>query len=185
MTGQSAKSGIWIFAYGSLMWRPGFAYDACHKAVLHGYHRAFCVFSHVHRGTPHRPGLVLGLDRGGSCRGLAYHVAAEARADVRAYLRAREQVTQIYREAFLPVRLEPDRRRVEALCFVVDRAHAQYAGKLAFEDQVALIVGAVGRSGENPDYLANTVAHLQDMGIRDQGLVRLWQAVRRRMGERG
>jgi len=169
---------LWVFGYGSLMWRPGFSFLERRLARLHGYHRAFCVFSHVHRGTPDKPGLVFGLDRGGSCRGIAYRVASIEAEAVREYLREREQVTMIYREVVLPLRLlDGALETVAAVTFLVDRAHVQYAGKLGFEDQVRLIVAGEGQSGRNPDYLANMVRHLREMGIRDDGLERLWQAV--------
>lgn len=175
---------LWVFGYGSLMWRPGFEFEECVPARLYGYHRSFCVYSHVHRGTPERPGLVFGLDAGGSCRGLVYRVAGARAAATRRYLQAREQVTLIYREALVPVNLLPEtggaqRGRVEALAFVVDRRHPQYAGKLPFETQVRLIAGGVGRSGRNPDYLAETVRHLGETGVGDKGLIRLWRAVER------
>jgi len=182
---------LWVFAYGSLMWRPGFDYAERRPAKLYGHHRAFCVFSHVHRGTPESPGLVLGLDRGGSCRGLAYRVQACQAAQVLQYLRAREQVTKIYHEIMLCVHLidvagnkNAFPEKVDALCFVVDRAHHQYAGKLGADDQTRLIVQGRGQSGKNPEYLANTLQHLEEMGIEDRGLTRLWQAVARRTGSR-
>ncbi len=173
---------LWVFGYGSLMWRPGFDFIEQHSALLYGFHRSFCVFSHVHRGTPERPGLVFGLDRGGSCRGLAFRVDGAKANDVRDYLRQREQVTMIYVEAMARLRLMTKEQTVEALCFTVDRSHRQYAGKLGFDEQVETIVGAEGQSGENPAYLENTVRHLNDMGIHDAELNRLWQAVTARLG---
>src|SRR5512138_3368054 len=112
----------WVFGYGSLMWRPGFDFVECQPARIAGLHRALCVYSFVHRGTPEKPGLVLGLDRGGACRGIAYRVASSARAETIAYLRAREQVTMVYREAFWPVLLD-NGGRARALVYVVDRSH--------------------------------------------------------------
>lgn len=167
---------LWVFGYGSLMWRPGFAWVERQPALLRGYHRSFCIFSHHHRGTPERPGLVLGLDRGGACRGLAFRVSAEESDAVRAYLVAREQVTTVYRDLMLPVCLE-DRRRVPALAFVADRRHPQYAGRLSLAEQVALVVAAEGVSGRNVDYLDSTVAHLADMGMSDGPLHALQRAV--------
>ncbi|MEP5262201.1 MAG: gamma-glutamylcyclotransferase, partial [Nitratireductor sp.] len=123
---------LWVFGYGSLMWRPGFEYEERRAALLRGYHRAFCVYSHVHRGTPEKPGLVFGLDAGGSCRGVAFRVEGARAADVKRYLQAREQVTLVYRDVVKPVELVDDGLRVEALCFVVDRAHEQYAGRIDF-----------------------------------------------------
>lgn len=172
---------LWVFGYGSLMWRPGFAFAERRAARLHGYHRSFCVYSHVHRGTPERPGLVFGLDAGGSCRGVAFRVEA-ARADAtRTYLREREQVTSVYVERVAPVVLVDGMQRVDALCFVVDRAHHQYAGRLDFERQVDLITHGVGQSGRNPDYLHSTIQHLDEAGISDGELTRLWQAVEARL----
>lgn len=168
---------LWVFGYGSLMWRPGFAFIERQPARLHGYHRAFCVYSHVHRGTPERPGLVFGLDAGGACRGVAFRVAAHHADEVRQYLVEREQVTAVYAEAHKPVTLVEKGDRVEALCFLVDRQHHQYAGRLPFETQVGIIAGAEGQSGRNPDYLQSTVEHLHSEGIPDAELERLWQAV--------
>jgi cation transport protein ChaC len=107
---------LWVFGYGSLIWRPGFDHLERQPARLIGAHRALCVFSHVHRGTPERPGLVLGLDFGGACRGVAYRVVAKQRAETIAYLRAREQATSVYRETMRSVTLltKPE-RRVSAL----------------------------------------------------------------------
>jgi glutathione-specific gamma-glutamylcyclotransferase len=167
---------LWVFGYGSLMWRPGFAYLERHPARLIGYHRALCVLSHVHRGTPERPGLVLGLDRGGSCRGVAFRVAAEAAASTRDYLRAREQVTAVYRDRELEVRLEGG-RRVRALTYLVARDHPQYAGRLADEELLRLVRQGLGVSGANPDYVRATSEHLVAMGVVDPTLARLTAAL--------
>ncbi|MPZ12707.1 MAG: gamma-glutamylcyclotransferase, partial [Kiloniellaceae bacterium] len=127
-----APADLWVFGYGSLMWRPDFTYLDRVEGLLVGAHRALCIYSFVHRGTPERPGLVLGLDRGGACRGIAYRVAAEKRDDTIAYLRAREQVTAVYLETYRPVWLAGDpKRRVQAVCYVADRRHPQYAGRLS------------------------------------------------------
>src|SRR5215471_21711026 len=96
---------LWIFGYGSLIWRPGFAFIECVPARLLGLHRALCVYSFVHRGTPERPGLVLGLDHGGACRGVAYRVRGDSHAQTIAYLRARAQVTHVYRECVRSITL--------------------------------------------------------------------------------
>ncbi|MFN0264904.1 gamma-glutamylcyclotransferase [Tepidamorphus sp. 3E244] len=161
---------FWVFAYGSLMWRPGFDHIEQIGAKLNGAHRRLCVYSHVHRGTPQKPGLVLGLDHGGSCHGLALRVEPDRREETIAYLRAREQVTMVYREAERMITLA-DMRRVPAVTYVVDRGHAQYAGKLPVTDQVGFVRQGHGQSGPNEEYVRNTLSHLDELGIED-GLLR-------------
>jgi len=167
---------LWVFGYGSLMWRPGFPFVERQRAQLFGYHRSLCVFSHVHRGTPERPGLVLGLDRGGRCHGVAFRVAPEEAAATVHYLREREQATAVYLERQLPVRLV-DGQRITALAYVVDRKHPQYAGRLSFEETVDLVRRGEGISGRNPDYVRSTHEHLIGMGVVDPLLERLTGAV--------
>jgi cation transport protein ChaC len=162
-------SAFWVFGYGSLMWKPGFDYAERHAATLHGWRRALCVYSHVHRGTPDRPGLVLGLDRGGSCRGVAFRVEESQRAATLAYLRERELVTHVYHEIEGGVRLD-DGRRVRALVYVVDQRHAQYAGRLDRAHQLAFVKQGRGVSGANRDYVLNTQEHLVELGVRDATL---------------
>jgi len=159
---------LWVFGYGSLMWRPGFEFEERVEAHLIGAHRALCVYSFHHRGTPERPGLVLGLDHGGMCRGVAYRVAAAARAETIAYLRAREQVTTVYLECMRAVWLrgEPE-RRVSALCYMVDRSHPQYAGRLTLEQQLHHVRQGHGHSGSNRDYVVATVAAMEALGLRE------------------
>ena len=169
---------FWVFGYGSLMWNPGFDYVERQVATLNGYRRALCVRSWVHRGTQERPGLVLGLDRGGSCRGMAFRVAAEKFGGVVDYLRERELVTHVYLERTLPVTL-PDRRRVQALTYVCDRAHHQYAGGLDVMEAAGVVHVAAGRSGPNDAYVFNTVDHLREIGIRDHWLESVASEVRR------
>jgi cation transport protein ChaC len=162
----------WVFGYGSLMWRPGFPYLERAAATLHGRRRAFCIYSVHHRGTPKRRGLVLGLAAGGATRGMAYRIAEGDWLETYAYLREREQPTETYVEARLAVRLG-DGRRVEALSFLSDRAHPQWAGSLPLERQAELIGGATGLSGRNVDYLADLVEHLREAGIRDRAMEKL------------
>ncbi|MFO1122308.1 MAG: gamma-glutamylcyclotransferase [Hyphomicrobiales bacterium] len=166
---------FWVFGYGSLMWKPGFAYEESAPALLRGLHRRLCVFSHVHRGTPERPGLVLGLDRGGSCHGMAFRVEAAQREATLAYLRGREQVTMVYLERMKPVHLIGSGRRVAAVTYVVDRSHKQYAGRLDEAALDDLVRQGQGQSGACTDYVRNTVAHLREMRIHDAGLERLAQ----------
>jgi len=166
---MTAAGDLWVFGYGSLIWRPGFEFIERQGAVVRGYHRALCVYSHVHRGTSERPGLVLGLDRGGSCKGVAFRVEA-AKADVAlAYLREREQVTSVYREVFLRARLA-NGGLVPVVCYVADRTHAQYAGRLDRAELVRLVSQGIGLSGGNPDYVRTTQAHLAALAIRDETL---------------
>jgi len=164
-----AQGDLWVFGYGSLIWRPGFAFEERQIAEVDGYHRALCIYSHVHRGTQDCPGLVLGLDYGGSCRGVAFRVAAAERDATIAYLREREQVTFVYRETILRARLA-DNRKVAALAYVADRAHAQYASRLAREDILRHVRQGVGQSGPNPDYVRSTYEHLAALGIEDEAL---------------
>ncbi|MEE8394229.1 MAG: gamma-glutamylcyclotransferase [Rhodospirillales bacterium] len=161
-----AENGIWIFAYGSLMWRPGFEFTGVGPALLRGYHRALCLYSIVYRGTPEKPGLVMGLDRGGSCRGLAYKVAAREAGAALAMLDERELATNAYRRKLLKVRLDGG-KTVKAHAYVIIRDHAQYAGGLAQERVIEVLLQGHGPEGSSLDYLKNTVAHLDDLGIPD------------------
>lgn len=167
---------FWVFGYGSLMWNPGFAFEERMAARLNGHRRSLCIRSWVHRGTQEKPGLVLGLDRGGSCRGIAFRVSAADWPGVLAYLRERELVTMVYKERVLPVRLA-DGRRVEALVYVVDHGHHQYAGDLEPREAAGIVASAHGRSGPNRDYVWGTLLHLREMGIQDQGLEDVWALV--------
>ena len=163
---------LWVFGYGSLIWRPDFPHIERRVARLIGAHRALCVYSWVHRGTREHPGLVLGLDRGGTCRGVAFRIAPEEQENVVAYLRAREQVTAVYLERIREVRFS-DGTAAPALTYVVDRASPQYAGKLDEEAQFRLVADAQGRSGANRDYVINTAAHLAELGMPDAILSRI------------
>jgi glutathione-specific gamma-glutamylcyclotransferase len=171
---ESAKGDLWVFGYGSLMWRPGFDFIARVPARLIGEHRALCVFSFDHRGTPEKPGLVLGLDRGGACRGIAFRVAAGLRGPTIAYLRAREQTTNVYREVMRSVWLDNEpRQRVSALTYVADRGHVQYAGRMPLADQLRHVLQGHGRSGNNRDYVLSTVKAIEAEGFRDAPLHQL------------
>ncbi len=163
---------LWVFGYGSLMWRPGFDFLESALAWVHGYHRSLCVFSHVHRGTPEQPGLVLGLDYGGSCQGVAFRVAASARAEAIAYLRERELVTSVYLERTVGLRFA-EGGTARALTFIVDRAHEQYAGRLPVDEMATLVERGVGVSGDNPAYVRNTYEHLLQLDIHDAALAEI------------
>ena len=159
----------WVFGYGSLIWRPGFDYVRAVPALLRGAHRSLCIYSHRHRGTPDRPGLVFGLLRGGSCRGVAFEVGRERWPQVYDYLREREMDRGVYREARRPIELG-DGATVTALAFMVDERHAQYAGRLEIAEQVRLVRSGVGESGPNHEYVLATARHLKRLGIHDKYL---------------
>jgi cation transport protein ChaC len=178
---EMSAAAFWVFAYGSLIWRPGFAYSERRLATLHGYRRRFCMSSVHYRGTPERPGLVLALDAAedGRCAGVAYHVPGGEAAETLAYLRERELVSYAYREITHPVTLDGD-GAVEALAYVSDRGHPQYRGGLTLEQQAEVIAGAVGPMGPNAEYLMNTVDGLAALGLEDAELTHLAELVRRR-----
>jgi len=165
------QNAFWVFGYGSLMWRPGFSFEECKPATLHGYNRSFCVYSHYYRGTPQRPGLVLGLDpqEGAECRGMAFRIADENKDAVVAYLTERELCGYAYQAATLPVHLD-EGGQVDAYTFVADPTHALYAGDLGLEESAAVIMEAEGNTGLNRDYLINSVRELESHGYVDQHL---------------
>lgn len=156
---------LWVFGYGSVMWRPGFAHVERRAGRVYGYHRALCVWSWVHRGTKARPGLVLGLDVGGSCQGIAFRIAAADKHEVADYLYRRELVTDGYQAVLHQVYL--DDGTVTALTFRANRGHPQYAGKLDCRQAADTVRRARGLSGANPDYVASAAQQLQAMGIAD------------------
>lgn len=163
---------FWVFAYGSLMWRPDFEFVGRHPATLHGWHRSMCILSTIYRGCPEKPGLVLGLDRGGSCRGLAYQIADAKAEQVRQYLFDREMVTHAYHPRFAPARLA-DGRIVPVYIFTVRKDHEQYSGPLSQAEVLKLVRQGQGKSGSSRDYLANTVESMSALGIKNSSLHRL------------
>lgn len=175
------QQDTWIFGYGSLIWKPGFAFVERQRAEVAGFRRSFCMTSIHYRGTPEAPGLVLALDRdaAASCAGIAFRPAPQEAASVLAYLRERELISSAYDEAQLPLRLE-DGRKVEAVGFIVNRDHAQYRCGLSLEQQAEIIATAVGPMGPNVDYLVNTVEGLAALGLPDPDLTRLTELVRAR-----
>ena len=164
-----SDGSLWVFGYGSLMWRPGFTYARRSKALLRGWRRSLCVYSHVHRGSPDQPGLVLGLDRGGACQGVAFEVDAALREPTIRYLREREQVTSVYLERVAPVTLE-DGERVLALTYVADRLHDQNAGRLDPNAMLEHVRSSQGQFGRNTEYVLETYDHLREIGVRDSDL---------------
>jgi glutathione-specific gamma-glutamylcyclotransferase len=166
-------SDLWVFGYGSLMWRPGFGYETVVPATLTGYRRCFCIYSVHHRGSALRPGLVLGLDRGGICHGLAFRVAASRVDETLAYLRAREQVDGVYRETLVALDVGRDVDHISAIAYIAERDHPSYAGLLPLAEQARLIRTARGLSGSNLEYLASTLDHLAQLGLRERELERV------------
>jgi len=162
-------SEFWVFGYGSLMWKPGFPFVEEARAEIIGLHRALCIYSWKHRGTEASPGLVFGLDHGGACQGVAFRVSEENRNEVHAYLRERELITHVYKETWHEIELA-DGRAVNSLVYVVDRGHPQYAGVLSHDEQLRLVSGATGMSGNNKDYVVSTVQQLQAQNVRDEAL---------------
>lgn len=167
----------WVFGYGSLMWNPGFSFEEARPARLTGYHRAFCVYSIHYRGTTRRPGLVLGLDRGGVCDGIAFRIEPNARERTLTYLRRRELIYGVYRETLVPVVLGHETgeapRTVWAITYIAERAHPAYAGCLPLRREASLIRRSAGRGGTNLDYLLSTLRHLKELGISERRLDRL------------
>lgn len=176
---------LWVFAYGSLMWRPDFEPVESCLVTLDGWHRRFCVWSHVWRGTPDRPGLVLGLDTGGACQGLALRVRDGEEQAVIEKLWAREMVTDVYAPRRVDVRVDEGPRKGERLVastFCVVHGHHQYAGAITHEQAAETILAGHGRGGPCIDYLESTVAHLEDLGIHDEALVDIRRLARMKRG---
>lgn len=167
-----------VFGYGSLIWRPGFAHLGAEPGLLRGAHRDLCVFSHRYRGTAERPGLVFGLAHGGSCHGMVFTIDPENWDEVRAYLWDRELVSGVYRPSIRRIRLSGG-RDVEALVFLADPNHVQYAGHLDLDAQLRFIRQGHGQMGPNSEYVLNTGRHLTEMGIEDTKLARICRALDR------
>jgi glutathione-specific gamma-glutamylcyclotransferase len=181
---QLPPGDLWVFGYGSLMWSPGFRYRDKAAGLVFGYHRSLCIYSHRHRGTPDRPGLVLGLRRGGSCWGMAFRVPAAAAPAVLAKLWQREMRNRVYQPRLLRVRLG-GRRGVRAVSFVADPGHRQCAFDLDLEQTARLVAQGTGQRGHNLEYLHRTLAHMQALGVRDPHLERVLTAARALRADRG
>src|SRR5689334_9246402 len=173
---RDGGESFWLFAYGSLMWHPDFDFAEARPAFLHGYHRSFCLYSRDYRGTPERPGLVLGLDRGGSCQGIVYRLPPEAQGPALDLIWAREMAGDVYRMRRIGV--ATPQGPVSAYAFAVNRGCSDYAGRLSLDEAARIIAGAAGGRGTGRDYLANTVRHLEELGIADGPLHRLDKRVR-------
>jgi len=174
---RDSTQPVWIFAYGSLIWDAEFSYAEAEPALLRGYHRSFCLYSYDYRGTPARPGLVLGLDRGGSCRGMAFCLPPNSLAEAidRVWLREMSG-RRVYEGRLLPVRTGHVTRK--ALAFTVLRDCPDYAGRLALDEAARMILGAIGRRGSCRDYFENTLRRLEQLGLVDPPLRRLAERVK-------
>jgi cation transport protein ChaC len=172
---------LWVFGYGSLMWHPGFPHVETRIGTLFGFHRRFCVRSVRYRGTLESPGLVLGLDQGGSCRGLVFRVPAGEVPAALDYLHDREMMSDVYTPGHRPV--STAQGEVQALSFVVDRSNMQYVGRLSLEATAEIISAAAGQRGPCSEYLTNTVRHLESLGLGAGNLRRLLALVDRRCAE--
>ena len=168
---RDGSAPVWIFAYGSLMWNPEMPFAERRPALLRGYHRSFCLYSRDYRGTPESPGLVLGLDRGGACRGIAYRLPPDGLGAAIDRVWAREMAGQVY--DMRPVSVATPAGSLAAHAFTVRRNNRDYAGRLAPEEVARIIAGAAGGRGTGRDYLAQTVRHLEELGIADGPLHRL------------
>ena len=172
-------SPFWIFAYGSLMWNPEFAWDARHVATIRGYHRSFGIWSRINRGTPENPGLVLTLECGGSCRGLIYRIQPDRVQEEMQRIWKREMTFGSYRPKWLNCVVGDE--TIKALCFTVNRACSGYAGQIPQEVVVEAIANAAGRYGPAHDYLFKTIETLHAHGIRDVRVEQLASLVKARI----
>jgi cation transport protein ChaC len=171
VAGVDLSTGVWVFGYGSLIWNPAFHFTDRVVGTVYGFHRRFCLWTHLGRGCPERPGLVLGLERGGSCRGVAYHIAPDAAMEELDIVWRREMISDAYVPRWVAVRTPM--ATVRAITFTINHAHERYARDLSDEEAAAAIAGASGFLGACADYLINTVDHLAGLGIHDRPLERL------------
>ncbi|MDG2312469.1 MAG: gamma-glutamylcyclotransferase [Alphaproteobacteria bacterium] len=176
MLTHDEPSDLWVFAYGSLMWRPAFNFIETHTGLVHGFHRSFCVYSHFHRGTRNQPGLVLGLDKGGSCKGVLYKVSAKNAKSVVNCLIKREMVTSVYHPRWVSVHFND--KVVRAHTYTPAHKHIQYAGKLKANIAARYIRNSKGVSGTNIEYLINTITYLQKLNINASKFVDLLELVK-------
>jgi cation transport protein ChaC len=178
-----APGDVWIFAYGSLIWNPTIHTVEQRRAALRGYHRRFCLWTHLGRGTPDCPGLMLALERGGSCQGVVYRIAQAKAEDELMLLWRREMVTGAYQARWVKT-VSPE-GPVTAIAFTMNARHPRYAGRLPEAQVVAVIARAEGALGSCSKYLFSTVEHLRELGIHDRGMERLArevEALRRQAG---
>jgi len=166
---------LWVFGYGSLMWSPCFSYAEKRLGRVHGYHRALCILSTRYRGTYRRPGLVMGLCRGGSCWGMAFRIEAREVGRCLSRLWHREMPRRVYEPRLVPVRLRSG-RHVQALAFVADPRHPAYVRELDLHGRARLVAQGIGQRGPCVEYIRNTLEHMHDVGVRDPHLERVLNA---------
>lgn len=176
LAGLEAGQDIWVFGYGSLIWNPAFHYVASTPALLRGWHRRFCLKMLMGRGTAETPGLMLALDHGGACKGVAFRVAAASVREELGILWQREMFGGAYHARWVRVEL-PCGARIRAVTFVINRTHPRYLRELGLAETAALIATGKGDLGSCREYLENTVAHLAELGLTDAGLARLVAAL--------
>ncbi len=176
LAGHVPGEDLALFGYGSLIWNPAFHFVRREVATIYGHHRRFCLWTSLGRGTVAQPGLMLGLDSGGSCRGVVYWISADMIADELEIVWRREMVTGAYRPGWVVVHTQDGPRR--AITFLINHAHERYAGRLDHAAIVQAIATACGPLGACADYLFNTTAHLDELGIADRSLRNLCRAVR-------
>ena len=175
-TATVPKSGLWVFGYGSLMWSPCFSYKEKALARVHGYHRALCILSTRYRGTHRRPGLVMGLCRGGSCWGMAFRIAPSQVGRALARLWNREMPRRVYEPRLVRVKLGRSGRGVRALAFLADPSHPSYVRELDLHGRARLVAQGIGQRGPCVDYIQNTLRHMHQVGVRDPHLERILHA---------
>ncbi len=172
------RGDLWVFGYGSLMWSPEFPYQERRTGLVHGYHRALCILSNRYRGTPRKPGLVMGLCRGGSCWGMVFRVDNRRAKEVLDALWKREMLNRVYMPKFVPVAVD-GARRVQALAFVADTEHKQFVRELDVNGRARLVAQGVGQRGACVDYIHNTLEHMRELGLHDPHLSRILEAAKR------
>ncbi len=178
-----ATEDVWVFGYGSLMWNPAFHFEERRLGIVRGWHRRFCLWLSRGRGSPDCPGLMLALDRGGVCRGVAFRVPAAHARDELLLVWRREMLSGAYLARWVTV--ATDEGAVPAVTFVVNQAHQRYSGKLGEAETADRILTASGELGSCLDYFERTVRILRTLQVRDAALERIEAEIARRNGRQG
>ena len=181
---EAPPNDLWVFAYGSLLWKPAFDPAESRAATVRGWHRSFCFRVARFRGTRDRPGLMMALDRGGQCHGMVLRVASGEVRDVLDALFRREIVVKPGVNVPRWLAADTPDGPVRAIGFVVNRSSPHYAGRLAPDEAARMIATAAGHWGSCAEYLRETVAHLETLGIRDRNLWHLQELVAERIRAR-